>query len=122
MFYYRRKIILALLQKFNGELLSTPLQKYLFLLTRLQKEKAFDFIPYKYGCYSLQANQDLMVLEKMGYIIREQNKNAISLKLISKDDFLGAVIAKLPPFIEFVCTSMTFISHCSSIFLITLKE
>lgn len=91
MFYYRRKIILALLQKFNGELLSTPLQKYLFLLTRLQKEKAFDFIPYKYGCYSLQANQDLMVLEKMGYIIREQNKNAISLKLISKDDFLGAI-------------------------------
>lgn len=91
MFYYRRKIILALLQKFNGELLSTPLQKYLFLLTRLQKEKAFDFIPYKYGCYSLQANQDLMVLEKMGYIIREQNKNAISWKLISKDNFIGAI-------------------------------
>lgn len=91
MFYYRRKIILALLQKFNGELLSTPLQKYLFLLTRLQKEKAFDFIPYKYGCYSLQANQDLMVLEKMGYILREQNKNAISWKLISKDDFIGAI-------------------------------
>jgi uncharacterized protein (DUF488 family) len=71
--------------------LSTPLQKYLFLLTRLQKEKAFDFIPYKYGCYSLQANQDLMVLEKMGYIIRDQNKNAISWKLISKDDFIGAI-------------------------------
>jgi uncharacterized protein (DUF488 family) len=91
MFYYRRKIILALLQKFNGELLSTPLQKYLFLLTRLQKDKAFDFIPYKYGCYSLQANQDLMVLEKMGYVTREQNKNSISWKLISKDDFIGAI-------------------------------
>jgi len=91
MFYYRRKIILALLQKFNGELLSTPLQKYLFLLTRLQKEKAFDFIPYKYGCYSLQANQDLMVLEKMGYIKREQNKSSISWKLISKDDFIEAI-------------------------------
>jgi len=91
MFYYRRKIILALLQKFNGELLSTPLQKYLFLLTRLQKEKAFDFIPYKYGCYSLQANQDLMVLEKMGYIKREQNKSSISWKLISKDDFIETI-------------------------------
>ena len=91
MFYYRRKIILALLQKFNGELLSTPLQKYLFLLTRLQKDKAFDFIPYKYGCYSLQANQDLMVLEKMGYVAREQNKNSISWKLVSKDDFIGAI-------------------------------
>ena len=91
MFYYRRKIILALLQRFDGELLSTPLQKYLFLLTRLQKDKAFDFIPYKYGCYSLQANQDLMVLEKMGYIKREQNKNAISWKLVSEDDFIGAI-------------------------------
>jgi len=91
MFYYRRKIILALLQKFDGELLSTPLQKYLFLLTRLQKVKAFDFIPYKYGCYSLQANQDLIVLEKMGYITREQNKNAISWKLVSKDDFIAAI-------------------------------
>jgi uncharacterized protein (DUF488 family) len=91
MFYYRRKIILALLQKFNGELLSTPLQKYLFLLTRLQKDKAFDFIPYKYGCYSLQANQDLMVLEKMGYVAREQKKNSISWKLVSKDDFIGAI-------------------------------
>lgn len=91
MFYYRRKIILALLQKFNGELLSTPLQKYLFLITRMQKDKAFDFIPYKYGCYSLQANQDLMVLEKMGYVTREQNKNAISWKLISKDDFIRAI-------------------------------
>jgi len=91
MFYYRRKIILALLQKFNGELLSTPLQKYLFLLTRLQKDKAFDFIPYKYGCYSLQANQDLMVLEKMGYVSREQKKNAISWKLVSTDDFIGVI-------------------------------
>ena len=91
MFYYRRKIILSLLQKFNGELLSTPLQKYLFLLTRMQKDKAFDFIPYKYGCYSLQANHDLMVLEKMGYVVREQNKNSISWKLISKDDFIGAI-------------------------------
>lgn len=91
MFYYRRKILLALLQKFNGELLSTPLQKYLFLITRLQKNKAFDFIPYKYGCYSLQANQDLLVLEKMGYITRKQNKNAISWVLVSTDDFIGAI-------------------------------
>ena len=37
MFYNRRKIILALLQMFEGEMLPTPLQKYLFLLTRMQK-------------------------------------------------------------------------------------
>ncbi len=93
MFYYRRKIILALLQKFNGELLSTPFQKYLFLLTRLQKEKSFDFIPYKFGCYSLHANQDLMVLEKMGYIKRDQNKNSITWQLVSNDNFISLLKA-----------------------------
>ncbi|MFM2292801.1 MAG: hypothetical protein RIS29_2614 [Bacteroidota bacterium] len=88
MFYYRRKILLALLQKFNGELLSTPLQKYLFLLTRMQKEKAFDFIPYKFGCYSLHANQDLLVLEKLGYVERVQSRHSVLWKLVSTDNFL----------------------------------
>lgn len=91
MFYYRRKIILALLQMFEGELLSTPLQKYLFLLTRMQKEKTFDFIPYKFGCYSLQANHDLTVLEKMGYLEKVQRNNSTLWKLKSKDDFIGVL-------------------------------
>ena len=33
----------------------------------------------------------LIVLEKMGYVAREQNKNSISWKLVSKDDFIGAI-------------------------------
>lgn len=88
MFYYRRKLLLALIQKLNGEVLSTPLQKNLFLLTRQQKEKSFDFIPYKYGCYSLQANNDLGVLENLGYIQKQQRGTSVAWILISKDDFI----------------------------------
>jgi uncharacterized protein YwgA len=73
--YYRRKIILSLIQVFEGELEKIQLQKLLFLFTRLQKEKkAYDFVPYKFGCYSFQANSDLSTLKKYG-IVSETNKS-----------------------------------------------
>lgn len=37
MMYYRRKIIFALLEKFEASLESTRLQKLMFLLTQMQK-------------------------------------------------------------------------------------
>lgn len=68
MLYYRRKILLALLEVFGGQLTAKCLQKYLFLFTRKQEVKAFDFVPYKYGCFSFQANQDLITLGTYGYV------------------------------------------------------
>ncbi|MDD2634797.1 MAG: DUF488 domain-containing protein [Bacteroidales bacterium] len=62
--YYRRKILLALLQEFGGELEKISLQKLLFLFSRKQEIKSFNFVPYKYGCYSFQANADLGTLIK----------------------------------------------------------
>ncbi|WP_026709701.1 DUF488 family protein [Flavobacterium filum] len=73
--YYRRKIILSLLQVFDGELEKIQLQKLLFLFTRFQKnKKAFDFVPYKFGCFSFQANADLSTLKKYG-IVSENEKS-----------------------------------------------
>lgn len=68
MLYYRRKILLALLETFGGQLTAKSLQKYLFLFTRRQEVKAFDFVPYKYGCFSFQANQDVATMSKYGYL------------------------------------------------------
>lgn len=68
MLYYRRKILLALLEMFGGRLSAIQLQKYLFLFTRNQMSKAFSFVPYKYGCFSFQANQDMTILGTYGYI------------------------------------------------------
>jgi uncharacterized protein (DUF488 family) len=56
--YYRRKILLALLQQFGGKLKSTPLQKLLLVFTRQQQKPAYEFVPYKYGAYSFQARAD----------------------------------------------------------------
>jgi uncharacterized protein (DUF488 family) len=66
--YYRRKIILALLESCGGTLPAISFQKLLFLFTRKQEVKAFDFIPYFYGCFSFQANQDISTLKTYGYI------------------------------------------------------
>ena len=64
MMYYRRKILLALLQEFDNRLKKTFLQKLLFLFTREQQVKAYDFVPFKYGCYSHLSNYDMNVLTK----------------------------------------------------------
>lgn len=83
--YYRRKILLSLLQLFDGELNKTSLQKLLFLLSRQQVEKSFHFVPYKFGCYSFQANADLGTLVKYG-LVSELDKNWK--KTDTKDYFL----------------------------------
>lgn len=57
------------MQVFGGELEKIQLQKLLFLFTRFQKDKkSFDFVPYKFGCFSFQANADLSTLKKYGIV------------------------------------------------------
>ena len=84
MLYYRRKILLALLQVFGGRLSAIQLQKYLFLFTRKQDVKAFDFVPYRYGCFSFQANQDISTMQKYGYVDYDDN----NIWLLTKDDYI----------------------------------
>lgn len=79
--YYRRKILLALLQIFGGKLPKIDFQKYLFLLNSNKTKKNrydsfpfFDFIPYKYGCYSFLANQDMRTLTKYN-LVEEKEKH-----------------------------------------------
>lgn len=60
--FYRRKVILALLQLFDGELEKIRLQKLLFLFTRRQTKAEYDFIPYKFGCYSYSVHADLTTM------------------------------------------------------------
>lgn len=88
MLYYRRKILLALLEVFDGQLTAKSLQKYLFLFTRVQTDKAFDFIPYRYGCFSFQANQDLCTMEKYGYLELPEETNGRFIKLKQSGQYL----------------------------------
>ncbi len=66
--YYRRKIILGLIETFGGELEKFQLQKLLMLFSFYQKNPSYHFVPYKYGCFSFQANADLATMKKYEWV------------------------------------------------------
>jgi len=70
--FYRRKIILALLQLFDGQLDKIRLQKLLFLFTIKQAKAEYDFIPYKFGCYSYSANADITAMVTKGFLTENE--------------------------------------------------
>ena len=71
--FYRRKVILALLQLFDGHLEKIRLQKLLFLFCQQQEKAEYDFVPYKYGCFSYSANADLNTMLDKGLLIENAN-------------------------------------------------
>ena len=85
--YYRRKILFAILEAFEGTLSHTKLQKILFLVTRKQTEKSFDFVPYKFGSFSFQANQDLLTLTKRGFLSNQISNNTSNWVFESSDNY-----------------------------------
>ena len=70
--FYRRKLILAMLQLFDGRLDKIRLQKLLFLTTGKQAKADYDFIPYKFGCYSYSVNADLTVMVTKGFLFEDE--------------------------------------------------
>lgn len=71
--YYRRKILLALLEAFDNRLEKISLQKLLMLVSKQQLKPDFHFVPYKFGCFSFQANADLNTMIKYNQVKAEGN-------------------------------------------------
>lgn len=70
--FYRRKVILALLQVFGGKLEKINLYKLLLIFSHLQKKPQYDFVPYKFGCYSFSLHADLVTMYKKGQLKDEE--------------------------------------------------
>jgi uncharacterized protein (DUF488 family) len=70
--FYRRKIILALLQLFDGQLEKIRLQKLLFLFAQRQAKPEYDFVPYRFGCYSYSANADMTAMVRKGFLNEDE--------------------------------------------------
>ena len=64
--YYRRKILLSLLQVFDNKR-KIEVAKVVFYTT-VCKQTNVHFVPYKYGCYSFQANADLKTMIKYNMV------------------------------------------------------
>src|SRR2546430_11233836 len=69
--FYRRKIILALLEAFGGSLKRTDCQKLLFLFCQRRGKNYYDFFPHKYGSFSFLLLQDKNRLTDLGYLVEQ---------------------------------------------------
>lgn len=79
--FYRRKILLALLEVFGGTLAKTDCQKLMFLFCSRRKKNYYDFFPHKYGNFSFLLYQDWERLIDLGYLAQQSNiqlKEALS--------------------------------------------
>ncbi len=74
---------MALLQLFDGQLDKIRLHKLLFLFTNKQGKAEYDFIPYKFGCYSYSANADMMAMVKRGFL--NENEKSFMLKDLAEN-------------------------------------
>lgn len=68
MLFYRQKILLALIEVCGGKLLSTDLEKLLFLYCQSSNQSYYDFFPYKYGAFSFLTYYDKQKLIERGYL------------------------------------------------------
>jgi len=66
--YYRRRLLLALLQALGGRAEKMRLHKLLMLYMVQRGEAAYHFVPYRYGAFSFQANADLVALTTRGLL------------------------------------------------------
>lgn len=65
--FYRQRFLLSLLRVINSNVHKTDLQKHSFLFSQ-QCSMGYDFIPYKFGCYSFQLDKDLEYLSQSSFI------------------------------------------------------
>lgn len=66
--FYRRKLLLSLLDSLGGRADKLAFQKILLLLSMGQKKPSYDFVPYKYGCFSFTAHYDIGALAKLNVV------------------------------------------------------
>jgi len=71
--FYRRKILLALIESFGGSLTKTDCQKLLFLFCLRRGKNYYDFFPHNYGGYSILLAQDKNRLTDLGFLSSHKN-------------------------------------------------
>ena len=71
--YKRQRFLLSFIKSMGKPSTAIDLQKLLFLYSEHHKSDFYDFIPYLYGCYSLQAAEDVNTLERNGWLTNTEN-------------------------------------------------
>jgi hypothetical protein len=72
--YHRQKLLLFLLEHAGGALSKMDLHKLLFLYLNETGSTHYAFVPYRFGCYSFLAADDLELLHKRGWLVSEDKE------------------------------------------------
>lgn len=68
MLFERQRVLLTLLDALGGQVSPTDFQKLLFLYTRKQEAPSYEFVPYKFGCFSFSSYADKRRLIEKGLL------------------------------------------------------
>lgn len=68
MLFERQRVLLTLLDALGGQVSPTDFQKLLFLYTRKQETPSYEFVPYKFGCFSFSSYADKRRLIERGLL------------------------------------------------------
>lgn len=85
--YYRRRLLLALLQALGGRAEKMRLHKLLLLVMAHRGEAAYHFVPYRFGAFSFQANADLVACTTRGWVANLEKE----WELLDKEDHLAVL-------------------------------
>lgn len=73
---YRQKALINLLKAFGGRVSGVDFQKYLFLYTQeYERKPSFEFVPYRFGCFSFQSYADKRRLIEVGMLHTDARRN-----------------------------------------------
>lgn len=75
------------MQVFDGEIEKIKLQKLIFLASERQRSSEYQFVPYKFGCYSFSLKADLVTMVKKGVI----SETPASYQLANKLDYFKSI-------------------------------
>jgi uncharacterized protein (DUF488 family) len=86
--YYRRKVLLALIEVFGSTLKSTDCEKLLFNFCQQTKKNHYDFFPHKFGPFSIMSYYDKQRLVDLGLL-----KSVVDFQLNTKHSYLKELTA-----------------------------
>lgn len=83
----------------GGRVGKLQIQKLLFLYSKMKEDPEYEFVPYKFGCYSYSANADLRTMVKRGLLsqneksfFKEEGENFFIQLSLQDQDFLKKIV------------------------------
>jgi hypothetical protein len=74
MLFERQRVLLTLLDALGGRCAPTDFQKLLFLYTREETPPSYEFVPYRFGCFSFTSYADKRKLIAGGLLVDEEQE------------------------------------------------